>query len=263
MLILPIANKNHIMNVRIKLLHSKKLQERTKWADAKKSDIIVNKESFNKSIFSESLDKSVPVDFVRSKSILYPRSYLVTTNTTSDSDKYDIYEVEKVPAKVDEGMDNLYSAALTDIRKQVPDLKEKGRYISFEKLGVGANFTEEKIALLQRIIKEYDKSSWPRLFEQYDIADLEKTIDFINNFECEILSETTIPEKSLEDTLKGLEVINSKDARNLRNYYNMAYSNRDIYLMLSYVNKILTDKPLNLIKSEKVKKLIKVKKDIQ
>ena len=54
-------------------------------------------------------------------------------------------------------------------------------------------------------------------------------VDFINIFDCTVVSDTSIPEDSLQTVLKGLEAINTKDARSLRNYYNMALSNKEIY----------------------------------
>ena len=122
--------------------------------------------------------------------------------------------------------------------------------------------TDEKIAKLQKIVKEErDSSKWPDLFQKENIADLRDTIDFINNFECRIISDSTIPETSLQDTLKAMETINTRDYRNLRKYYSFAKSNTEIYTKISYINKIIYDKPLSLIhpSAEDQKQLIKKK----
>lgn len=248
------------MNVHIKIKSANKIRTGVCFSDAKESEIIVNREKFSDSIFSESREISAPIEFVRSKSLLYPRKYLVTTKTESSSDLYDVYEVAQPPRKVNDSLDKLYSCALTDMRKEIPGSK-KGRYISLKKLGVDEPLTDEKIAKLQRIVKENDTEEWPKLFQQEGIADLKETLDFIKNFECTVISDTTIPEESLQDVLKSLEVINTKDSRNLRNYYNKALTNKEVYSKISYINKIIYNEPLTLIKSsnEKQKQLIKVK----
>ena len=64
--------------------------------------------------------------------------------------------------------------------------------------------------------------------------------------------------------VESLRKLNTRDSRNLINYYNMALSNRDIYSKLSYVNKIVYNKPFTLIQSKRQKKkqLIKVNPQI-
>ena len=106
------------------------------------------------------------------------------------------------------------------------------------------------------VIVNYD-SKWPEIFEKEGIADVGNTLDFINNFECTVVSDTTIPESSMQDTLKSLEIINTRDYKNLNNYYKMAKRNAAIYTKISYINKIMYDKPLTLIQSEKQKQLVK------
>ena len=189
----------------------------------------------------------------------YPRNYLITTRGERDSNLYDVYEVAPPPRKVSDGLDNLYGRVLTDMRKEIPGTNT-GRYISFEKVGLGKSITDEKIMKLQRIVKEErDTSKWPVLFEQAGIADLTDTVNFIRNFDCTVVTDTTIPEDSLNDTLKALEVIHTRDSKNLRNYYNMALENRDIYAKLSYINQIVYNQPLNLIQSNRQKQLVKHK----
>ncbi len=262
MLILPIVNKNRIMNVQVKLKSAEKIREKVCFDDAKESDIIVNREKFSDSSFKDSKDISASIDFVRSKSLLHPRDFLITTKEEASSTFYDVYKIAQPPRKVNENLDKLYSCVLTDMRKEIPGTN-RGRYLSFEKLGVGDHLTDEKIAKLQHIVKENDKSMWPELFKREKIADLQDTLDFINNFDCTIISDTTIPEDSLQDVLRALEVINTKDSRSLRNYYNMALSNRDIYTKISYINNLIYQKPLSLIKSanQKQKQLIKIKEE--
>ena len=263
MLILPIVNKNRVMNVELRLRNAHKIKRNVWYESVHESDIIVNREKFSDSSFKDSREENAPTDFIRSKSILYPRNFLVTTKQKTDSKKYDIYEVNQPPRKVHSSLDKLYGKAITDLRKEIPGEKRRGRYISFEKLGMNELLDDDKIAKLQRIVKdERDQSKWPEMFEKEGIADVSNTLDFINNFECTVVSDTTIPENSIQDTLKSLEIINTRDYRNLNNYYKMAKKNADIYTKMSYINKIIYDKPLSLIQSERQKQLIKKKDEV-
>ncbi len=263
MLILPIVNRNRVMNVEIRLRNARKIKTDVFYRDASESDIIVNREKFSDSTFKDLREENAPTDFIRSKSILYPRNFLVTTKQRTDSKNYDVYEVSQPPRKVNTCLDKLYGKAITDLRKKIPGVKNRGRYVSFEKLGMNDYLTDEKIAKLQRVVKEErDQTKWPELFEKEGISDISNTLDFINNFECTVVSDTTIPEDSMKDTLKSLEIINTRDYKNLNNYYKMAKRNADIYTKISYINKIMYDKPLTLIQSEKQKQLIKKQNEV-
>ena len=264
MLILPIVNKRKILNVEVKLKNAQKIRCGVCYDDAAESEIIVNREKYSESSFHKSKEENAPTDFIRSKSILYPRNFLVTTKEERDSTLYDVYEVSQPPKKVNAGLDKLYGKAITDLQKEIPGSKNRGRYVSFSALGIGDNLTDEKIALLQKIVKEErNQSIWSKRFREAGISDLHETVDFINNFEYTILSEQTIPEDSLQDTLKALEAINTRDYRNLNNFYKMAKSNTDIITKISYINKVIYDKPLSLISNTNAKRLIKKKDEIE
>lgn len=262
MLILPIINKRRVMNVEIKLKNAEKVRRGVCYDDAAASDIIVNREKFSESSFKESRNATAPIEFIRSKSILYPRRFLVTTKTQDSSSLYDVYEVPQPPSKSNDSIDKLYSKAITDMRKEIPNKPKRGRYVSFEDLGFNKHLTNDKIALLQRVVKDsVDSKDLGEKLQSAGIADMAETADFINNFECTIISDTEIPEESLQDTLKAMSSINTRDYRNLRKYYNMAKSNTDLYTKISYVNKVIYDRPLVLYRSGKVgqKTLIKKK----
>lgn len=258
MLILPIANKERILYVGVQLRNAKKIKTNVFSEEARESEIIVNRERFSNSIFKNSREENAPTDFIRAKSILYPRNFLVTTKTKTDSKKYDVYEVGQPPRKVNACLDKLYGKAITDLRKEIPGVKNRGRYVSLEKLGMDEYLTEEKIEKLQRIVaEERDQSKWPKMFEKEGISDIGNTLDFINNFEWTVVSDTTIPEKSMQDVLKSLSIVNTKDYRQLNKYYVMAKRNADIYKKISRINRIMYDEPLTLIQSERQKQLVK------
>ena len=269
MLILPITNKEpstnteRILYVGVRLRNAKKIEPSVFYKYENESDIIVNREKFSNSIYKDIREENAPTDFIRSKSILYPRNFLVTTKINTDSKSYDVYEVEQPPRKVNECLDRLYGKAITDLRKEIPGVKNRGRYVSLEKLGMDKYLTTEKIDKLQEIVsEEKDQSKWPELFEKAGIADVSSTIDFINNFEWTVVSDTTIPEKSMQDVLKSLSIINTKDFRQLNKYYVMAKRNADIYRKISRINKIMYDEKLTLIQSERQKQLVKKQNEV-
>ncbi len=259
MLILPIVNRNRVLNVEVKLKTADKIRSGIKFSDAGESEVIVNGKRLSDSSFKDIRTDGAALEFIRTNSMKFRRNYLITTREESSSSVYDVYEVEQPPKKVTDGLDNLYISAITDMRKQIPGNK-KGRYVSLEKLGVGEHLTDEKIKLLQDIVRDVrDSGKWPILFERAGIADLPETLEFIKQFDCTVIEDTTIPEDSLQEMMESLRKLNTRDSKNLVNYYNMAISNRDVYTKLSTVNKILYDKPLTLIQSkrQKQKQLVK------
>ena len=160
---------------------------------------------------------------------------------------------------VNKQLDDLYGSVVTDMRKEIPG-SSKGRYLSFEKLGIDKNLSDDKISMLQDIVKNVpDEDKWPVLFKGAGISDLIETIDFVNTFDCRVISDTTIPEDSITDTLEIFKKLNTKDYKNISNYYNIALGNKKIYNKLLYINKLVYNKPLDLIKSGKNKNKVLVK----
>ena len=265
MLILPIVNRNRVLNVEVKLKSADKIKTGVKYADAVESDVIVNGRKLSESNYHSVKDDNSALEFIRNNSIRYRRNYLITTREEATSSTYDVYEVEQPFKRVTDGLDNLYTSVITDMRKEIPGIK-RGRYVSLQKLGVGDHLTDEKIESLQNIVKSVrDTSEWPVLFEKAGVADLADTLEFVKQFDCTVVEDTTIPEDSLQDIVESLKKLNTRDSRNLCNYYDMALSNRDIYSKLSYINKIIYDKPLTLIqsKNQKQKQLIKVAGEVE
>ena len=264
MLILPIVNRNRILNVEVKLKKSEKIKTGVCLEDTKESEVIVNGKKFTDSSYHNDLNnESSVVDFIRNASIRNKNDYFITTRESSDSKLYDVYDVSYPYKKVHPALDNLYASVVTDMRKEIPDVK-RGRYLSLEKIGLDKHLTDEKIAKLQSIIKEEkDQSRWPLLFKDAGVFDLYETIDFVNMFDCTVISDTTIPEDVLISKIKDLEQEKRKDFRNLSNYYKMALKNKEIYSKLSIINKSIYNKPYTLIqtKAQKQKQLVKVKEN--
>lgn len=246
MLILPIVNKKRVMNVEIKLKGASKVK-RGIVSERDMSEIIVNRERFSQSSFSNSKDKNAPIDFIRSKSLLYPRRFLVTTKREDITHGFDVYEVGQPPKKVTEGLDTLYSKAILDMKNEVPKKSQRGRYVSLEELGFLDVLGDERISKLQNLIKN-GRGDLGRKLEEAGLIDMVELIDYFNSFECSLISDSAVGEDSIQETIDALGVINSRDYRNLKKYYNMAKSNTDIYTKISYINKIVYDRPLVLTK---------------
>lgn len=262
MLIFPIVNNRHVMNVELRLKDAEKIRQGVRIEDAKESEIIVNSEKYSNSSYFNSKGDTKEVDFIRSKSILYPRKYFVTTKTMKNSSLYDVYTVSQPPRKASSALDALYSKAITDLRSETPGVLNNGRYVSFEDLGLGKEITDEKIDKLKQIITEVrDQRLWPKLFSDAGIAEFGDMVNFLQAFECTIISDTTIPEESLQDTLKALSVLKTRDYKNLNKYYQMAKSNSEIYTRISYISQIMYGRPLALIHTPKKSKQYIKKKD--
>ena len=260
MLILPIVNRNRILNVEVKLKNANKIRTGIKFFDADESEVIVNGKKLSDSSFKNMKSDAAALEFIRTNSIRFRRNFLITTREEANSSAYDVYELEQPPKKINESLDNLYTSVITDMRKEIPG-NRRGRYLSLEKIGVGDFLSDEKIARLQEIVKNVrDTTQWPVLFENAGVADLVDMLEFIKHFDCTVVEDTTIPEDSLQSMVESLKKLNTRDSRNLCNYYNMALSNRDIYSKLSIINKTIYDKPLTLIQSkkQKQKQLVKV-----
>ncbi len=261
MLVLPIVNRNRILNVEIKLKDAEKIRLGVHFSDAKESEVVVNGKKLSESVYYNSKDLSAILDFVRSNSLTSKKNFLITTREGSESSLYDVYEISQPPKKINDSLDNLYSMTLIDMQKEIPNVK-KGKYVSFEKLGFGRYIIDERISKFKEAVDNSNSGEKGRfkLIDEAGVMDLYETIDFLNNFDFTVINSSSISEEELQKVLSSLESIHTRDAKSLRNYYNMALSNKDIYSKISYINKIVNDEPLSLIqsKSQKQKQLIKV-----
>ena len=248
MLILPIVNNGKVFNVQVSLRNAKKTQKNTTLEAIKESEVIVNGKKFSDSSFN---DDQI-VDFIRYNSLNVARDYMVTTRDRQDSKYYDVYEVAMPPSKVNNNLDNLYLKAITDMRKEIPDSRNNGKYISLDRLGFNEYLTDEKLDRMKSIVTSVSNTeSWPILFEQAGVADMASTINFLNIFDCTVVPGTTIDENYLTGLLDDFEKIHSRDFKSLNNYYNIAKGNREVYKKLSKVYTTLYKEPYRLIQSEK------------
>lgn len=259
MLVLPIVNRNRILNVSVSIKDASKVRTGVKLDDTMASDIIVNGRSFSTSSFSESSDNKAIIDFIRANSILYKRDVIVTTKTGYGEDTYDVYEVPLPSRKINNAMDNLYVDTILDMQKETPGVT-KGKYLSLSKVGLEEVFSDEKVSIVKSIVSNNPNSdTWRDLFRENGVLDLVSTLDFIRMFDCTVIGRASVMEDTLQQVLDSFDKLNSKDTKSLNKYYNMALENRDIYAKMSYVNKLVYDKPFDLIQSagQKSKQFVK------
>ena len=264
MLVLPIINRDRGLNVQIRLKGAEKVRQHINYSGIQESDILVNGKLFSNSLYFNSKDDSATADFIRYNLLHSPKRFIITTSSEKDSPFYDVYDIAPPPRKVASSLENLYSKVITDMRKEVPGTNN-GRYLSLEKIGFTELFTDEKIAILKNIVThERDTSKWPALFKEAGVADMVDSISFLKYFDCEVIPKSAMSERSLVDSLKSLEVVHTRDYKNLRSFYDKARSNRDIYSKLSYVSQLVYNEPLNLIqsKSQKEKHFVKAKEGL-
>lgn len=251
MLVLPIVNRGRIMNVRISLKDAKKIHSSVILEGTKESDVIVNQQPFSESSYLHDREDNSVVNFIRNTSLISHNDFFVTTREEAESPRYDVYQVTQPPKFVNSALDSLYANAITDMRKEIPN-SVKGRYLSLEKIGLGKQLSDEKLARLQQIIKtERNSSRWPQLFEQAGIADVPRMLEFLNHFDCTIISDTTIPEDAIQAAVSAMEPLNTQDYRNLKKYYQMAQVNQKIYSKLAVAYHSIYNQPYRLIMSEK------------
>lgn len=265
MLILPIVNRKRILNVRISLKDAQKVNKKVHLPGVAESDVIVNGHMFSKSIYNEknnNTKKSV-VEFIRNSSLLFKRSFTITTKSSDDTDLYDVYRVECPPSSVNEALELLYGSVIVDMKMEIPN-KVRSKYISLKDLGFGECLSDEKISKLYKITSSMvDGAGLDEIYKKKEIADLVRIIDFMDLFDCTVVSEASISEEIFTGVLNSFQKLGSRDTKSMRRYYNIALDNRDIYSKLSQINKILYNRPYSLIGSESQKRTIQFVKTNQ
>ena len=254
MLVLPIVNKNRILNVKVSLKGITKVREEASNDDFLESDIIVNGRSFINSHFCNSASFNPIVDFIRANLVSQSKNYSVVTKKASNGAGFDVYKVDIPPAKVSDVFDRLYEKAVLDISKETPGIL-KSKYLTFKNIGLADVFSDENVQRVRKIVANvYDQSYWTGMFEEEGLTEMFQILDLINILNFTIVSGSSISEESLLAIRDSFDKINSKDTKSLNNYYNMAIDNQDIYGKMSYVSMMVFGRPLNLIKSGNQKK---------
>ena len=210
------------------------------------SDLLVNTIPYSESIYNESRDINAPLEFIRSKSLLHRRKFLVKTKCTN-TNEYKIYELNYPPKHINESLDSLYSLALNDLRFEDIEKENKGKYIYLKSIGIDKYLKDEDLAKLQRIIKEENPINWYNCLNRENISYLVDIIEFFKIFDFEILYDTRVSLKSMREVLNSFGTIKNGHYNNLNKFCGdsaLSKSNYDILMRLSYVSKLLYEKSL-------------------
>ena len=79
MLVLPIVNRNRVMNVKISLKDAQKIHSGVILENIKESDVIVNQHNFLDSSYKADSEDNSVVNFIRNTSLISRNDFLVTT----------------------------------------------------------------------------------------------------------------------------------------------------------------------------------------
>ena len=237
MIILPICNRKRVLNVEVELKKTRKIARKVSNFNIKPCDVMVNGYRFSDSHFSESVStpKSI-MDFIRTNSKTGRSSILISTK--EEDGVYDIYELEGISDKVSDGVDNLIGTLILALKNE--SSTQKGRYLDLEKIELFDEITLDRVKQLDFLSKNMDKVNISKYIEDHDLRCLFRLLQSMEEF---------------NKTIKFFEPTNSRDYNNLKNYFELAKDNQREYSKLSYVNKVINNKPLKLIHSshEKVK----------
>lgn len=257
MLILPIVNRDRIMNVRISLKNVQKIKTSVKYDDIQASDLLVNYSSFSSSSYNTGkMDPGNIMSFIRNHSIREKRSFFVSTKEEDWSNLYDVYEIEYPGEKITEGLDKLFGCAILDLKERIPN-RVKGKYVDFGALGITNHITDEDLDKLEYIAKNVT-DNYNQVIKENNLGSLIDTLNFLNLFDCEVIEKSTVKLDIYKKNLEVFNAIHSRDAKRLNYYLEMALSNQEVYSRLSRLYNIVYNDSLNWIHSSKDK--VKVKK---
>lgn len=253
MLVLPIINRNRIMNVEIKLKSAQKVKQNVRYDDIKPSDIIIKGINYQDSIYNEANTKLEDItEFIRNNNVISKSDYFVSTKEYSNSDNYDIYQVVNPSKKITKELDRLYASVILDMKNEIPNIK-KSRYIDFKKLGIADNITEERLIKLKEVATTTNRN-YRKTLEENELLDLIELLEFLNLFECHVIESSSIKLEDFEKMLDVFNKINTRDTKSLNNYYNIALNNKKIYSLISKLYNIVYNDSMNWIhSSNKVK----------
>lgn len=263
MLRLPIINVNRngverIFIAQVSKKNAAKIREGVVLKGHNAGDIVSNGISFNESVYNTpGGEPNKTVNFLRYFRGKSDKStFMITTKEYSDSTLYDLYKVEMPSSKICAGTDNLLGSVILDMKNEIPG-NEKGRIISLKKLGIDRSITDDKLDILEQIVKtEKDSKRRIELMQLNGVSDLKNIIDYLKEFKFEIISGTTMKVDDYKNILNVFELINTKETKALSKFYNIALENKEVYDKLSRISKIIYNKPLGLIENSKKSKVL-------
>jgi hypothetical protein len=259
MLVLPIINRNRILNVEVNLKNAVKVSDEFYTKDIRPSDIVVNGNSYYEYLNLKHLTTSTTssvMEFVRLSSKSGTKSILVSTKT-DDNNKYDVYRITKITDKISDGFDSLIGTLILDLKNRTPS--QKNRYLDLKKLQVFDIISESSLEKIEYASANLERLNISKYISDNNLGKLFRLIKDFDQFDFTIINKSIISLADFERILEFLEPVNSKDYINLKHYYDIARNNQREYSKLSYLYKTVSNKPLDIIHS--AKKKVKVYED--
>lgn len=251
MIVLPIVNRGRILNVEVTLKDVSKVGSKTSGFNINSSDIMIHNKKYNDSFYNKNIATPKTVmNFLRENGKIGKSNVLVTTKA-DDKGLFDIYDIKYPSDKVSDGFDNLIGTLLLDLKNE--SINKKGRYLDLYKLGVFDLITDERLTHLEYLSQNMNQLNISKYIEEHDLRGLFKLIQAMDMFEFTVISKSSITEEEFNSFTNFLGPTNSKDYNSLLNYYDLAKNNKNEYSKLSYIYKIINNKPLNLIQKRKEK----------
>lgn len=257
MIVLPIVNRERILNVEVTLKDASKVGSKTADFNIDSSDIVIHNKKYNGSFYSKGIATPKTVmKFLRENGKIGKSNILVTTKA-DEKGLFDIYDVNYPGDKVSDGLDNLIGTLLLDLKNE--SNFQKSRYLDLYKLGVFDIITDKRLTDLEFLSKNMNQLNISKYVEEHDLRCLFKLIQAMDMFNFKVINKSVVSLDKFDSFLEFLEPTNSKDYNSLLNYSDLAKNNKNEYSKLSYIYKIINNKPLNLIQTTKEK--VKIYKD--
>ena len=251
MLILPVLNKNTFINYELYYNNASKVREKVFFNDARSSDIIVNREKYSKSSFYHDHADNSTTKFIRSRSLVRRRPFLVTTKSERNSEYYDVYKVEPIEFRENDVLDNLFGKIILDYLNEIPGAMKRGRYVSLEKLGFSNLLSFDNITNFTHIVKQYkDSPLLDEKLKETNVYYIKELINFFQLFDFVCIDDNQLDKDVLQKVVDYSSVLKTNLYDELNRHEEIASSNMDILSKISYLSFILYDKKLNFTTSE-------------
>ncbi len=249
MIVMPIVNGGKVYNVKISPKYTYEDRGLETFEKRYESDIVVNGNSYNQSRYNiEKAPLNNTIDFIRNNSLFISSTFLVTSRRNGDG-KISTFRIATPPVFVSKGLDLLYSSVIQNMKKSIPG-REKDRNVSLKRFGVTEHITETNLSLLRKVTQFGYINETSEFLNDNRINQLYQTLNFLNTFDCTIIEEATMEEKALRDMIFSFNGIETKEARLLHDYYEMAKENSEEYVKLDYLSRIMTGEALHWIRRE-------------
>ncbi len=252
MLVLPIINKDRILNVEVRLKNIKKLDNQN--IDTSKyteSNIYVGLYDFNNSSYNEkNLDSYNITLFIRNSGILKKNKFIVTTKSY-DKNICDFYEISYPNNKISDGFDRLYGEVINDIRNKNIN-EEKGHYLDFKRMGITDVLNIENINKLEEISLNHN-SNYSRAIKEANLMPLLDILKFIDMLELNVIEGTSLKVSDYNRIANKFIKLNTKDTKSIYSYYNIASNNKEIYSLISRLYYIINNRSMEWINNPKTK----------